>query len=199
VSSGAVLADGSGWTRSHVVSEAGGSLLLMLRHYDIDVLFRLYPATDSFIAVGENRPAAPLDALSEALADSLRTSVDRAKNYLGVRQSPDGSIRVELVAVEWFNTHWVNSPRVIAVATGRVLLDLWNTDWDAVVSFPADRRVAMDMRRYNGQGRFAVSMDTEQDCFEVVVDASGPPIVGPIAGLAAALEDASRRAGQKPR
>jgi hypothetical protein len=34
------------------------------------------------------------------------------------------------------HTHWVNSPRVTEIATGRVLLDLWGTDWDAFVNFP---------------------------------------------------------------
>ena len=48
-----------------------------------------------------------------------------------MRLSPDGSIRVELAAVEWSNTHWVARPGVIEVASGRILLDLWGTDWDA--------------------------------------------------------------------
>ena len=84
---------------------------------------------------------------------ALRTIIDRAHRNLGLRPPPDGSIRVELAAVEWGNTHWVNSPRVIEVASDRILLDLWGTDCDAEASFPIERCVALDLRRYHFGGR----------------------------------------------
>lgn len=40
------------------------------------------------------------------------------------RISPDSTIRIETEAVEWGNSHWIQTPGVIDLATGRVVLDL---------------------------------------------------------------------------
>ena len=193
VATGEALADGSAWTSSHVIPEADGSLLFALRHHDNDALFRLHPKTASFSVVGERRPDEPLGQLAEAVARALQTSIDNAKAYGALRLSPDGSIRVELTAVEWSNTHWVNSPRVTEVATGRVLLDLWNTDWDAVVSFPVERCVTLDLRRYYAGGPCQASLHLATDQFVIFDDTPGPPTLGPLSELGPALETASRR------
>jgi hypothetical protein len=120
-------------------------------------------------------------------------SVDRAQASLGLRLSPDGSIRVELAAVEWSNTHWVNSPRVTEVATGRVLLDPWNTDWDAEISFLVERCVALNLRRYHAGGRCQASLHLATGRFAIFENTPGPPTLGPLAELGPALETASRR------
>jgi hypothetical protein len=193
VATGEVLADGSGWTSSRVIPEASGALLFALRHFDNDALFRLHPRTASFSVVGERRPEEPLGRLAEAVDHALRASIDRAKGYLGLRMSPDGSIRVELAAVEWSNTHWVNAPRVTEIETGRVLLDLWNTDWDAEVSFPAERRVTLELRRHHAGGHCRASLDLATDQFAIFEYTPGPPTLGALAELAPALEAASRR------
>ncbi|HLY54816.1 MAG TPA: hypothetical protein VKS60_04625 [Stellaceae bacterium] len=193
VATGEVLADGSAWISSLVVPGADGSLLFALRHFNNDALFRLHPATDSFSVVGELRPDEPLDRLADSVDRALRAITDRAHRNLGLRLSPDGSIRVELASVEWSNTHWVNSPRVVEVATGRVLLDLWGTDWDADASFPLDRSVALDLRRYHFGGSCQASLHLAADNFTIFEDAPAPRVVGPIAGIVPALEAASRR------
>jgi hypothetical protein len=197
IATGEELADGSGWTSSRVIPEADGSLLFALRHFDNDALFRLHPQSASFSVVGELRPEEPLDRLAEAVERALRVSIDRARTYLGLRLSPDGSIRVELATVEWSNTHWVNSPRVMEVATGRVLLDLWNTDWDAEVSFPGERCVTLDLRRYSAGGGCQASLHLATGRFTIFENAPFPPTLGPLAELGPALEAASRRSGPR--
>jgi hypothetical protein len=123
----------------------------------------------------------------------LRTSIDRAHRYLGLRLSPDGSIRVELAAVEWSNTHWVNSPRVIEVASDRILLDLWGTDWDAEASFPVERCVALDLRRYHFGGRCQAMLHLANDGFVIFENTPGPPTRVPLAAIEPASEAAARR------
>ncbi len=198
VATGEVLADGSSWTSSKVIPEADGSLLVTLRHFNNDALFRLQPRTGSFSVVGAGRPEEPLGRLAEAVDRALRASIDRARNYGGLRLSPDGTIRVELAAVEWSNTHWVNSPRVTEVASGRILLDLWNTDWDAEASFPSERCVSLELRRYHAGGRCQASLDLATNRFAIFEDTPGPPILGPLAELGSALETASRRSSAQP-
>jgi hypothetical protein len=202
MATGEVLADGSAWMSSRVIPEADGSLLLALRHYNNDALFRLRPETGMFSVVGEARPDETIDRLGEAVGRALQASVDRAHRYLGLRLSPDGSIRVELAAVEWSNTHWVNSPRVIDVASGRILLDLWSTDWDAEASFPIERSVALSLRRYHYGGGCQALLYLAKDGpakdglgndgFVVFEDTPAPPTRGPLIAIGPAIEAAAR-------
>jgi hypothetical protein len=101
-------------------------------------------------------------------------------------ESPDHTVRVDLAAVEWSNSHWVESPRVTDLATGRVVLDLWNTDWDATVSFPRDRCVRLGFRRYRHAGALAVEIDLVRESYRVLFPSSDPPAL-PEAPLGAAL------------
>jgi hypothetical protein len=200
IATGEVVADGSAWMSSRVIPEPDGSLLLVLRHYDNDALFRLRPETGSFSVVGEPHPDETIDRLGEAVAHALQTSIDRAHRYLGLRLSPDGSIRVELAAVEWSNTHWVNSPRVIEVASERILLDLWGTDWDAEASFPIEGCVALDLRRYHFGGRCQVLLQPANDGFVIFENTPGPPTRGPLAAILPAIEAAAgRNSARAPR
>jgi hypothetical protein len=79
-------------------------------------------------------PDRPLVELAAAVEQARLVAIEPKPRML--RLSPDGTIRVEIEAAEWGNSHWVYSPRVIDVPTGRVVLDLWGTDWDATVDFP---------------------------------------------------------------
>ena len=114
--------------------------------------------------------------------------------YTGLRLAPDDSLRVELLAVEWSNSHWVNSPRVIEVATGRVLLDLWGTDWDAEPSFPRERCVILALRRYRSRIHLSALLDLASDSFTIHEQHPRPSSVGPLETIASALEAASLRA-----
>jgi hypothetical protein len=200
IATGEMLADGSAWMWSRAIPEADGSLLLALRHHNNDALFRLRPEAGTFSVVGERRPDQTLDRLAEAVDQALRASTDRAHRSLGLRLSPDGSIRVELAAAEWSNTHWVNSPRVIDVASDRILLDLWGTDWDAEASFPIERCVALSLRRYHFGGGCQAMLYLAGDGFAIFEDAPAPPIRGSLAAIVPAIEAAARRsAAQAPR
>jgi hypothetical protein len=164
-----------------------------MRHYDNDALFRLHPTTGTFTRVGERCPDEPIDRLSQAIGEALRTNIDRAHRNLGLRLSPDGSIRVERATAEWSKTHWVNTPRVIDETNSRTLLDLWNTDWDAEASFPIDRCVALTLRRYHAGGRCQVLLNPAKDEFVIFQNAPAPPIRGPIAEIVPAIEAAARQ------
>jgi hypothetical protein len=118
---------------------------------------------------------------------------DRADASIDRLIAPDGSLLVELNWVEWFNTHWVRSPRVTEIATGRLLLDLWGTDWDADVGFPRERSVRLGFRRYHLGGALAAEIYLDQDRY-TIDEGPGGTSHGPLTELASALEAASRRA-----
>jgi hypothetical protein len=111
--------------------------------------------------------------------------------------APDGTLRVDVESVEWFNTHWVNTPRVIDLDSGRVLLDLWNTDWDAVVSFPAPRCARLGMRRYRSGISLTLDLDLGRDEYRISFAAGSPTSLpsGPLADVARALEACSAQLG----
>jgi hypothetical protein len=191
VATGELLFDGSGWASSRVVPQSDGALLLALRHRDRDALFRLDPAARSFRVLGERGADPSLGRLAEVAERARRASEDRANAYLDVRLAPDGSTRVDLTAVEWSNSHWVNAPRVTEVATGRVLLDLWNTDWDAAVTFPRARCVGLDLRRYRGVRGVHADIDLARDRYAIQAPGLAAPVSGPLADVRAALDGLS--------
>jgi hypothetical protein len=191
---GAPVADGSAWTSSRITPQPDGTLLFSLRHRYHDALFRLDGARRTFRILGESGSDKDLAQLAEAIARAHRASLDKANTYMGVRIAPDGSLRIDLVAVEWSNSHWVHSPRVTEVATGRILLDLWNTDWDAEVIFPRERCVSLALRRYQSRIHLSADLDLARDRFTIHEYAAGTSTTGSLSTLRPALEAASLRA-----
>jgi hypothetical protein len=145
-----------------VVPQWDGSLLLSLEQAERQTLFRIDPAGASFrdlLAPDIDRPLAEL----AAAAETARAEADVPSNaVIGRRIAPDGALVVELEAVEWSNTHWARSPRVTEIATGRVLLDLWGTDWDAWPSFPRRQTVRLSLRRYHRGGVAEAEIEPER-------------------------------------
>jgi hypothetical protein len=93
--------------------------------------------------------------------------------------------------------------QLIDAEDGRI--DLWNTDWDATVSFPASSQVRLDLRRYRHAGYLTAELDLARKRYRVFV---GEVINGkvaasagngdaspeaPLSGIADGLEAASRR------
>lgn len=115
----------------------------------------------------QQRPAAWIAPGATRPAGEVRSQV-----------SPDGTIRVDLDTVEWANALWVASPRVTEVATGRILLDLWGTDWDASVAFPDAGCIRLGLRRYRTGGSVTVALDPRGCLFREVV-APGRPAPPP--------------------
>lgn len=190
---GAVLADGSAWFRSRVDPQPDGSLFLHLSLNGRDSLFRLDPETRTFRDQGTGGPDRPLAELAAAVEAARLAALEPKPRML--RLAPDGLIRVEVEAVEWGNTLWVHSPRVTDVPTGRVVLDLWNTDWDADISFPAPRQVRLAFRRYHEGGALSAVLDLERGTYQVVSEYGheGPRPEAPLAGIIAGLEQAAAR------
>ncbi len=200
VRTGALLFDGSAWGSSRIVPQTDGRLLLSLEQAERQTIFRIDPAAGSFRDLTASGATRPLAGLADAAAAARADCNDPANTYLGRCVAPDGSLLVELQAVEWSNTHWVRSPRVTEIATGHVLLDLWGTDWDAAISFPRSRTVRLSFRRYHFGGAADAEIDLDSQRY-VIFGRSGAT-GGPLAGLPEALDDAAHiaaaQAGPRP-
>jgi hypothetical protein len=80
--------------------------------------------------------------------------------------SPDGLYKVEFDEREMRMSHWVCSPRIIDVNSNKVLLDLWNTQWDAEVSFEDSGEVLLSLRHYPGNiSGFDVHINPPRDTY----------------------------------
>ena len=190
--SGAVLFDGEAWASSRIVPQADGSLLLSLDHGELQTIFRIDPGAGVCRDLTTAGGARPLAELADAAAAARRACDDPANAYLGRRVAPDGALKVDLQLVEWSNTHWVRSPRVTEIATGRVLLDLWGTDWDAWPTFPRAGTVRLSFRRYHFGGSAEVEIELAPERY-ILFEGAGA-VTGPLRDLPEALEAASRRA-----
>lgn len=108
--------------------------------------------------------------------------------------SPDGTICVELEPVEWSNTHWVKPPRVTDHVTGDVILDLWQSDWDAAVGFPGARQVILNCRRYHVGGGLTVLIDIARNTYQITEtqNVAGSLPAAPLEQILHGMEEASR-------
>jgi hypothetical protein len=188
--SGALLFEGAAWSSSRIVPQADGSLLLALEHRQQQTILRIDPASGTFRDLAERGSERPVTALAETAAAARATCDDPTNAFYGRRVAPDGSLVVEFAAAEWANTHWVNAPRVTEIATGRVLLDLWGTDWDAAASFPRPRGVRLSLRRYHHGGAAEAEIDLDGGCY--VLFGTEDPTTGPLGELVEALTAAAR-------
>jgi len=109
--------------------------------------------------------------------------------------APDGLARVDIDWIEWRHGQWIQSPRVTAIASERVILDLWNSDWDASVSFPAQGGVRLDLQRVHYGGDLAVVLDLAEQRYRIVREPGkeGALAEGPLDGVVAAIEAAAGR------
>jgi hypothetical protein len=189
VESGCVLVDCRAWESSHSVCNADGSLFLHLQSNGYESLFRIDPVKRSFSNVGEAGSTRSLSGLAHVVERSRRLSDEKERTPSYRRISADGLYRVDLFSVEWSSSHWVNSPRVIETASGRIVFDLWDSDWDAVVSFPEAHVVNLDLRRYRGGGSFVLTLDFAQGVYRIHphIEDGRTGLSGPIEQAAAAL------------
>jgi hypothetical protein len=102
--------------------------------------------------------------------------------------SPDGRFRFEFVVVPGRMSHEIHTPRLVEVATGRVLFDLTGSDWDLSVSKWESSSVFTQMRSYSGGGLFRVEFDLSTDL--VTIEGREP---FPVAEISQRLESALGR------
>jgi hypothetical protein len=196
---GQILVDCAGWAGSEITTQTDGSLFLHLQQNQFESLFRIDSETGMFCDLGAGGGDKPLSVLAQAAKEAWHAPHASAPQYRYI--SRDGTIRVDLASQEWSNGNWINAPRVIEIASGRVLLDLWGTDWDATVFFREVGRVRLDCRRVHVGGGLSVVIDVARGCYQITV---APGLGGtlpeqPLDGIAEGLEAASRhgaRAGQ---
>lgn len=103
---------------------------------------------------------------------------------------------MDIAWLEWSNSHWVQSPRVLDLAGGRTVLDLWGTDWDAVVTFPEPRSVRLALRRYRHSGGWTVVINLASETYQIVSEpgSQSPLPPGKLEEIAPALDAATDRA-----
>lgn len=103
--------------------------------------------------------------------------------------SPDGSLRVDIQPVEWANGLWVNTPRVVEVASGRILCDLHGTDWEAHVAFPRAAYIWLGLRRYRGPGHLFAEIDLDAGTYRIALASlDKADEQGPLGDIAERLE-----------
>jgi hypothetical protein len=195
---GQVLVDCASWASSEITAQADGSLFLHLEQNQFESLFRIDGRSGQFRDLGAGGEDEPLAALSYAVRKAWLATAPHVSPSHYRHISPDGTIRVDLALEEWSNANWVNTPRVIEIATGRVVLDLWGTDWDVVVFFREDGRTRLTCRRCHVGVGLSVVLDVARGCYQITLDSSsgGTLPEQPLDDLAKGLEAASRRAAR---
>jgi hypothetical protein len=187
---GQVLVDCAAWTSSRITKANDGSLFLHLQQNAFDSLFRIDSVKRLFCNHGEAGVWQPLSSLALAV-EQARHASDRRNALPTLRHiSPDGTIRVDLAVLEWSNSHWVNSPRVIEIASGRVVLDLWATHWDATVWFPDKQCVRLGFQRYQHGRSLTAEIDLARGTYQIFSGANPEDALpeAPLAGIASALQ-----------
>jgi hypothetical protein len=103
--------------------------------------------------------------------------------------SPDGSIRIDIDPAELGPHHWVHRPRVVETATGRILLDLLDGDWQADTAFPRERYVWLGLHRYRSPGHLFAEIDLEAGVYRIALQSlHTPDEEGPIGDISDRLE-----------
>lgn len=112
----------------------------------------------------------------------------------GSNFSPDGSIRLDMLVSEWSVSLWTHGPRLVEAESGKVLLDLWGTGWDAQTAWTEHSGMRIDLRRYDWPGSITVFVFFGDWTFRVLQDGRRPrPLTDFRAGLHSAFGDANRR------
>jgi len=81
--------------------------------------------------------------------------------------SPDGRLRAVFLVVERAPGVWSHSPKIIDQAGGGVLIDLWDSEWDAALDWLADGKVKLDLNRHGRAEPCALVLDPDTRTFEL--------------------------------
>jgi hypothetical protein len=103
--------------------------------------------------------------------------------------SPDGGIRIDIDPSELGPNQWVHRPRVVETATGRILLDLLDGDWQADTAFPREGYVWLGLRRYHSPGYLFAEFDLAAGVYRIALQSLDTPNEeGPIGDISERLE-----------
>jgi hypothetical protein len=121
-------------------------------------------------AASERLTAAPITPTAPLRADPPQRHLPADAPATHVSQlSPDGSLRIDIQTVEWASGLWVNTPRIVEVASGRILCDLHGTDWEAHVAFPRPASIWLGLRRYRSPGYLFAEVDLDAGIYQIAL------------------------------
>jgi hypothetical protein len=106
-----------------------------------------------------------------------------APNQHAASASPDGRLRLDVETTEWRMSHTTYSPRLSDISAGRVLLDLWGEDWDAVVSWPKRGVAQLELRRYGTPGECTLLIDADAQTYRIGKAGDPQPLIDVKGGL----------------
>ncbi len=173
---GEVLAQFGGWSGIALTLDAGRRPVLTLTRPGLSAEFTFDMEARSFAYAGQSRP---LDLLA-AFVDEVRIGRGSAEPDGSRRaSSPGGRLRVDLLPIEWSNSHWVMTPRVSDLRSGTVLLDLERSDCHCQgMDFPGPDTVRLSILRYTNHLGFSLTIDPEDDSYAIEPSAGGAYTVG---------------------
>lgn len=138
-------------------------------------------------------PPPPI-ASRTALPPQTILSTEASKPHFS-QDSPDGAIRIDIEPIEWASSQWVNTPRIVETATGRVLCDLLGSDWEANTAFPRERCVWLGLRRYRSPGYLFADFDLDANRYRIALQSlDAPDEEGPLGDISERLEHWWQRA-----
>lgn len=193
---GSILLDTTHIKSSRFEWRADGSLLFWCEDRNSQGLFRIDPEKRVFRNLARrdgDRPLSSLAAEVDAEAARLaRGGDDDTPNYGYVKRrfSPDGTVMAEFFLQEWRMSHWTESPKIVLVETGEILLNLAD-DWDASVTFQDHGPLFLALRRYHAPWPITLTIDPEARTGLIGSEGERPR---PLPGIEPALETAHRKA-----
>lgn len=154
------------------------------------------------LVLRRKRPPEPVPAVQQVASSASPSAIPPSpaslpQTYLAAdaakpdfsQTSPDGSIRVDIEPVEWASSQFAHTPRVIEVASGRILCDLLGSDWEANTSFSRDRYVWLGLRRYRSPGYLFAEFDLDADRYRIALNTlDTPDEEGPLGDISARLD-----------
>ncbi len=192
---GSALSPAQGSTASNAVFAAmivGLAMLvpwvvICLVGFAIGIVMRRKRATPEPVAEEPVAPA-PAAGFSAPLPPQLALAADAPNPHFS-HNAPDGSLRIDIEPVEWANSQWVHTPRVIEAASGRILCDLLGSDWEGQTAFPRDRYVWLGLRRYRTPGHLFAEFDLDADRYRIALTSlDSPDEEGPLGDISERLE-----------
>lgn len=92
--------------------------------------------------------------------------------------SPDRRLHVAFQIIEWTSGLISHAPRIIDRDSGTILIDLWDSDWDAELCWLGNGCVRLDLQRIDRNEWCALVLDPQTQTYVLIdegMDKTGRP------------------------